>query len=284
LFLVMSLGLVIILMGEARKPQRWQWLWSVGGAAGADADNAAGKQVDTRLHPAPDEELPGTFIAPAPGGSDEPSERKHFPGVRQDYLESVRDNTPSRRVERDAMFHLLALLEANDESSLRKASVGPVSFVQLYDQPDEYRGELVTIRGTLRRANRLRAPRNDYGVESYYQTWIQPADQPDAPIVVYCLALPDGFPTGMDLAEPVEITGFFFKRWAYMARDAMRTAPLLLARTVGWQKPVAPPPERVSYGVGPLILGVALAFVGSVLVSVYVYRVQKHPKVGGGQS
>jgi hypothetical protein len=82
--------------------------------------------------------------------------------------------------------------------------------------------------------------------------------------------LPDGFPRGMEIAEEAEITGFYFKRWAYKAVDSMRTAPTLAARTVRWQKASeAPTAARMDAGSWLLVTGVAVVF--CLLVSVYVY-------------
>ena len=77
-------------------------------------------------------------------------------------------------------------------------------------------------------------------------------------MVVYCLRLPKGFPTGMELAEQAAVTGYFFKRWAYQAHDVLRAAPELLARTLQWeQRPVMTPPQSVETWSIPLVVGVA---------------------------
>ena len=99
---------------------------------------------------------------------------------------------------------------------------------------------------------------NEYGIKQYYQVWLWPSDNPSAPMVVYCLRLPQGFPTGMELAEPADVTGYFFKRWAYQANDALRAAPELLARTLQWeQRPVMTPPQPVETWPIPLVVGAA---------------------------
>ena len=128
----------------------------------------------------------------------------------------------------------------------------------MFRQPNQYRGRLVTVSGVVHRANRVELLPNDYGIKQYYQVWLWPSDNPSAPIVVYCLRLPQGFPTGMELAEQAEVTGYFFKRWAYQANDALRTAPELLARTLQWeQRPVMTPPQPAETWPIPLVVGVA---------------------------
>jgi len=246
----MMLGLVAVFMIEARKPEHYAWLWGKGAAA-----------------------VEGGPVSPdvSPG-----KVRRVEPGL----LESVRDDAPFRAGERDAWFELLSILKENDDETLRRASIGQMTYAQLFQQSAEYRGKLVTVRGTLRRAHRLTAPTNDLGIADYYQTWITPKNNRGNVLVVYCLRLPEGFPTGMKLAEDVEITGFHFKRWVYLAREDLRSAPVLLARTVQWfRKPEAPaerPPNPWS-----LLLMIVAAGALAVLVAAYVYH---RTRQGGGKS
>ncbi|MBN2476109.1 MAG: hypothetical protein JXB62_15970 [Pirellulales bacterium] len=249
LLLMMSLGLVVILMSEAHKPANWNWLFAQGDAPTgrrADAGADEGTEIDNRLPDSPPDSTalpPGHILSSAPDRADPsaadtpgPSgDTGLFPGVEPKYLKSIRDDTTFRYDERHAWFNLLDVLRRTDESALREASLGRVTFAQLFNQPNEYRGELVTIRGTVRRAHPLEAPKNDKQIDRYCQTWVQPADHQTTPMVVYCLSLPKGFPTGMDVSAKVEVTGFFFKRWAYRAQDGLRTTPVLLARTVHWE-------------------------------------------------
>ncbi len=246
LLLVLSLGLVAVLAGEARKPQHWHWLTAPDGATA----NASTGSV-------------------AAEGGRQPSEQ-YFDGVQPRLFEAIRDNTTYRHAEREAWFHLLDILKRTDEATLRQESIGRVSFAQLFAQSDAYRGQLVSVRGTVRRAHRLSAPENDCGVAGYFRTWIQPADHRASPIVAYCLSLPEGFPIGMDILAEAEITGFYFKRWAYKAQDGLRTAPALLARTVHWQQ-TPPKVDAAPAGFGTAAAVMGFAFGVSLCVVAYVY-------------
>ena len=285
LLLVMSLGLAIILTMEARKPRNWQWLFAGSKGEGRTATGEEvptdGREIDTRLGSRrPDKQIPDAFFSPGAAKTDHPGGGKHFPGVKPDYLESVRDDTTFRANEHDAWFHLMDVLGKTDEAVLEKASVGRVTFVQLSKQSKEYRGELVTIGGTLRRAHYVRARKNDFGIKGYYQTWVQPADRRDFLVVVYCLFLPEDFPTGMKLAEEVRITGFYYKRWAYRAQDTLRTAPTLLARTVRWRKaPVVVDEPPVSFTGLLLLIAVTATF--GILAAVYLFSRAGGARAGG---
>ncbi|MHB1035609.1 MAG: hypothetical protein ACYC35_03005 [Pirellulales bacterium] len=272
LVLVMSVGLVALLMLKARDPRNWQWI-----AGGKDDRAAAKTNIDTRLHPASPDEPPGMLVSPIPLPTEPDAHSRYFPGVQPDQLKAVRDDTFFRPQETDACFQLLGLLAKTDESALGKASTGPVTFAQLYQQPREYRGELVTTRGILRRAQPGAAVKNRYGVSRYYDAWLFPADNPASPIEVYCLELPPGFPTGKTIAEEVEVTGFFFKRLAYNAPDGLRTAPLLLAKTVAWRRP--PAVEETSPGLVDLFIVIAAAAIIAAAVVLFVYRRGRQPEL-----
>jgi len=245
----MSLGLVILLVLEARDPANFAWLWAIG----QQGDDAAEATVSAGRPPR----------AVAGEG--------RFAGVRADLLDDVRDDYPFRFDERDAWFGLLAVLRDTDPAVLRRASLGRVTYVQIFEQPDVYRGRLVSVRGIVRRAHRVPAPKNDLGFDHYYQTWITPQDSPSNVLVVYCLNLPEGFPTGVELEESVELVGFFFKRWVYQAQDKLRTAPVVLAGSLVWQ----PKPQAVERQVDDDPLSVVMLFViaglFAVSVTAYVY-------------
>ncbi|MEX0977250.1 MAG: hypothetical protein WDZ48_00265, partial [Pirellulales bacterium] len=202
-----------------------------------------------------------------------------FPGVREDYLKEVQDDTVFRAAESDAWFHLLALLDKTNPQDLEKASIGRVGHLQLDQQPESYRGRLVTIDGVVRSAKLVEAPKNGFGIRQYYQLWLQPQMSATALIVVYCLKLPQGFPVGSVLGERCTTTGFFFKRWAYQSQGGITTAPLILAATIDWQPPPPPPPPAAPVG-ERLLWSVAVALVLALLfLGIFMARQR-----GGGRA
>jgi len=197
------------------------------------------------------------------------------------FLDSVRDNTVFRPSEKDAWFRLLEDLNRRHEEDLHRSSVGRVGFLQLYRQPREYRGELVTVGGEVRLGYHRQAPQNIYGITSYYIFWLKPSAT-DSPIVVYCLDVPDGFPDVRAiedkgkkpvLREDAEFTGYFFKRWAYRAEDGTRLAPLVLAKTPRWQprqEAIVSPEEMPSATFWIAIVGGTCVF--GIAFAVLIYR------------
>jgi hypothetical protein len=149
--------------------------------------------------------------------------------------------------------------------------------LQLDEQPASYRGRLVTIDGVIRAAKQVAAPENEYGIAQYYQLWLQPDRGDEKLIAVYALELPAGFRVGETLDEPGRVTGFFFKRWAYTSRGGIATAPLILAKTIGWEPP--PPAVAPQSGDEQIFLAVATAFLLALaVVSLLVLR-NRRPKL-----
>lgn len=288
LVMAMLLGLVVVLVFEARDPGNYRWLESrplaardgvssLSVADGPNADAGGSGQADlpddTRLKPRiTDADPEGTFLSipPVALGAPEQASSRYFPGVNLEYLATVRDDRPFHVDEHHAWFHLLGILGQTDQKTLEEHSTGGVTFVQLYRQSKLYRGELVSFRGEVRRATEKKPSKNEYGVDKSFRLWILMADNRRDPITVDVLELPHGFPLGDEIQEQVEVTGFFFKRRAYLGRDEIFTTPSLLARTVQWHKRSAP--AGADGNLSQLLVIVAVAAGLSVLTVWFAVR------------
>jgi hypothetical protein len=251
--IVASLGLVLLLMSEARRPDRCRWLCA---------------------------QQPGGVDSAAPESRPNPP-GDYFPGVDASLLAAVLDDTPSRFDERPAWLNLLGVLARTDETVLEKASLGPTTFRQLHQQSGEYRGKLVTIRGAVKRVEPVPPPANGVGITRCFKLVFQPQDEIDYPIIVYCLELPDGFPMGETIEEKAEITGFHFKRVAYKGtgkkRGPLWTAPEIAAKTLRWIETPPPAPDRMP-GPGTSIALLALVLAGGVMTAIFAYyRTRRKP-------
>jgi hypothetical protein len=165
---------------------------------------------------------------------------------------------------------LWQVLSITDSKLIDGASTGPVSFVQLFEQPEAYRGELVGLDGVVHRSEWFEAPENTAKVPGYHRLIVRLKDGPSRPVFLYCLSLPADFPEGEKLHEDFEATAFFYKNWNYQANEVSYIAPVLLARDITWLPVVADPRPIPSLKV---ILGTT-AVVGLVaaLFAFYVYR------------
>jgi len=162
-------------------------------------------------------------------------------------LERVRDDTVFRPADEEAWFQTWMSLRSGNTRSFERAAARQVGFAELFGQPRSFRGRLVKFRGTIHRLQRVDAPANEADIREYWQAWLEPEGGPASPIVVYFLRIPPGFPTGMKINETVEVVGYFFKRWAYAAKDAVRTAPLVMSLEPLWR----PAPNPVVGGNAP---------------------------------
>ncbi len=246
LLLVITLGLVFVLMGEAAKPENWQWLW--GGQQERPADDAQvaapdeSQDVDSRLRS--DEHValaPGEFRAAdaatgvdgSPAGDIALAEHL-LPDVAEDQLTDIRDQTGFSQRETEIFAAWLDRLSSADSDALRERSAGRVTYLQLYEQADVYRGRVVTLAGTIRRALRTTLQPEAMDDEVFYQLWLQPDDRPSMPIVVYARDVPEGFPIGSTIRAVVEFEGVLFKKWPYQASDTLRLAPLVVSGPLRW--------------------------------------------------
>lgn len=271
LSLVLLLGGVVLLTAYAADPQSWAWFALLANDQAGPLAAADSQPIDTRVARRIETDVPGLVRAEAPRPVEDNADVRRLPQVEAALLDSIRDDTTFRGDEHAAFYHLLAILNAAPQDSIRGASTGHVSFTQLFRQPGEYRGELVTIRGTIRSVELLQATRNDAGIADYFRVGLEPVDQAN-PIIIYLLELPPEFPTGRKLGEPAEITGFFFKRWAYGAGDGIRVAPLLLAKTIDWQPQVQPEVALPSRTMFLAIVSGVVVFVGLLLALLWQRR------------
>ncbi len=267
---------ILLLMGKAAKPKNWRWLWSQGnGFVASEQQAPSAAAVDTRLiDSGPTRHPPGVFVSPAHSTESsmaEPERDKLYPGVDPAELKDIRDDTVFRSAEASAWFSWCALMQHSDRMAVGEGTAQTVGFLQLFRQPDEYRGRLVRIDGIVRRAHRVPAHDNQRGIDGYWQCWLFTDVSSTNPIVVYALDMPDDFPTGMELYEKVAFNGLFFKRWAYEARGGTMTAPLILSPGGEWQPRVPTPPARLPSLPAVLAALLVTALVGGA-IALFVYR------------
>lgn len=269
--LVLAVGLVLFLIEEAANPQRWVWMFQAAGQPAAAANPA--RQAKVEQPPELQRRLDRhEFIAEGEHKEELPAQKKFFSGVDRELLAKVRDDTAFRPGEAAAFYHLLGILAETPESEIEKGSIGPVSFTQLFGQPKEFRGDLVTMEGTVLRAQKKNAPKNDYGITDYDLLIVEPSDRAYA-IWVYVLDLPDDFPRGDKLRELITLTGFFYKRLAAFSEDKeIMTWPVLLSKTVRRRPvPAAAPQVNRRLELKSLTRGLAIAVLASLVVVAFVF-------------
>jgi hypothetical protein len=281
--LVVGLAAVMLLIMSAGNPANWNWFAPAGNAGGRPErmHEQAQNIVIALANDKEDGEQKSEVPKPPPADGKKTATRsdtrneKRFPGVRVDYLSTIRDDTVFRPAESLAWFHLFSVLETTPQDDLVHASEGPVGYLQLNEQSNEYRGRLITIGGTVRAAKLVAAPENGFGIKEYYQLWLQPDRATNELVVLYCLELPANFPLGDKLDESATATGFFYKRWAYASQGGITTAPLVMAKTLAWQpKPMAPAVVEQPAGERMLTATIVAAALAAIAIVFMIWRVR----------
>jgi hypothetical protein len=170
-------------------------------------------------------------------------------------LEPVRDNTIGLEyVDRPAYYYGLWLCQQiegatiakfaqahRDERQIANPRFAKLArsqfpqFVDVFQNPAEYRGRPVTLSGYFRKLVKYPADKNDLGITHVYEGWIYTADSQSNPAVVVFTQKPDLLPLGGDITEEVQFTGYFLKLYGYSAQDTTRRAPMFVAGTVNWR-------------------------------------------------
>lgn len=176
--------------------------------------------------------------------------------VNPELLESITDNSIGIRFEeRNAYFRVLELAmrtplseqeenardfrEARRLSNPRYAKRKPdqfPAFVDLFQNPDAYRGRPVSLHGVMRKLTKFDPGKNNVDIHELYEGCVYTDDSQSNPAVVVFLNKPEGLTVGGDLTEEVRLTGYFFKMYGYEAQDVARKAPMILAGEVDWKK------------------------------------------------
>lgn len=150
------------------------------------------------------------------------------------------------------------------------------------NQPSRYHGQLVTLHGHIRKLISYDAHENAFGVTKLYEAWLYPIgtekfeadDARTNPVVIICTSIPEGMPTGENLAEEASVTGYVFRLHAYRSRIPLKNAggetkrliaPMILASKIEWHPP--PPGPSAPWWLKAALLG----GVGLILLAIIIY-------------
>jgi hypothetical protein len=99
---------------------------------------------------------------------------------------------------------------------------------ELWEDPEDFRSELVEVRGFVRGIASRESTLGASG--KLYEVWVTPPDRESELFACVGEKLPDGFRVDASDGEPVVFYGFFLTVIAYDAGDSRRGAPLLIGR------------------------------------------------------
>ena len=177
-----------------------------------------------------------------------PEDNGAVPPIRPDLLRFVRDNRKIASFsenEGEALAYCDALVKASrtPAENFARSARRDLSFVNVFEEPGKYRGDVIRVRGRLRLVNRFDPPAMaanlsaQIGAKDLYECWVYDEQYAAAPWCVLLTELPPEVKSLGSVDYAVVLDGYFFKRYRYKAQDSVkpnqfRDAPLLIGKTL----------------------------------------------------
>lgn len=232
--LLMALGVLWLLYDRFRDPATWKVLFDLKDDAVVNAQ--VGEQAPAPAAAAPVAEV----IEPGPNDTDEEEVADAAAS-----FELVADRAPLKPREMHAYWRLMGWTRTEEFATQNRRALHDVAFTQLWEQPERYRGKLISLRLHVRRVLKYDAPENPHGFKEIYEAWGWTDESRSFPYVVVFPECPEGLPVGTDIRGEVVFVGYFLKVMSYTAFDTPRGAPLLVGRVRVQPSLLPPPPAPV---------------------------------------
>ncbi len=167
--------------------------------------------------------------------------------------------TPSEQIGLD---RVLQHVRSQAATQLQSAATRQVEFASLHEHPEQYRGQLLEIEGTLWKLSLLAPGAPTRSSQEVYEAWLYTPDADNHPTRVLFTDLPPTLKPGERLNQPVQCAGYFIKRYGYKTPRGTHVAPLFVARTLTpisavRVAPPAPPGKSWRRRLGELLVVVA---------------------------
>jgi len=207
-------------------------------------------------------------------------------GMDYGLFDSVRDGQKLVASDAEAFYAVLAAMGRATTAGIASAAEPSGDIIPLINPASgwfaQHRGDPVTVAGVARRATRIEIDdplrRRQLGTDHYWELFVfVPTPlikvhgklQEDYPVVCCVRTLPEGMPTGQQIGERVQVSGFAFKRYGYPLPDLKistsqgsedqkgqrQETALLIGREAVWLP--APSPTREVNTLGWVFLSIA---------------------------
>lgn len=190
--------------------------------------------------------------------------------VDKDLLSGVEDGAPIRNAddnyaENRAYNYLLVHSRKFSAAGLREQARADLTFMHLWEEPAKYRGQLIKLKGRLRRLIRFDPTQlaAKEGVPNIYEGWLYADGNYTNPFCILASEVGPGLQPGQKIDREVIYTGYFFKKYRYPAGDGTRDAPLLIGRSIELADQA---PEPVPSLLGSVYLPAIFGLLGVALV------------------
>ncbi|ELP32581.1 hypothetical protein RBSWK_03522 [Rhodopirellula baltica SWK14] len=165
---------------------------------------------------------------------------------QESLIAQVDDGTVWRAADQPALCATLALHRSPESWSAEPPfeSVLETGLLPLLQQPDVYRGRTVRATGKLVRIVSVQASTNPWGIDRYWDCWLQPEDGSQRPWLIIVPHLPRGVrelvpepvddlesTDSVDIASPlptIVVEGEFLKRLSYQSADGAELTPVVV--------------------------------------------------------
>ena len=254
---IIMLAVIYMLIVRLGDPSAWRWL-------ARDGD----KPTESTPIVAPKSPQSAPPLPATTGPTDEDPDEAE---TAREEFQAITDGTLTLQREEMEPYDRIALWVQNQSfAQLRRRARSDLLFTHVYDQPDRYRGQLVTFDLNVRRI--LPAEKNRDGI-ALSEVWGVTRESGNRLYVAMIVDLPDGMPIGPSVKEKAKFAGYFLKLQGYHASGATPgtasdKSPLLIGR-LQWRPPaVSPPADNTRdwiWGLGLLTL------IGLATVARFVY-------------
>jgi hypothetical protein len=165
----------------------------------------------------------------------------------------------SGTIAAEPYFYLLDLARRNPPELLEQAARRDVTLAHLHSDPGRYRGQLVLLKGRLRRLLKDDFETNDYGLTTRYEGCLYTDEGGRTPYIVIVTEPPAAMPLGM-IYEHVSVAGYFLGWWYHDTQEGKRyPSPVFLARRLLWHTAPLERPEAGWSSTYGLAVGIAVA-------------------------
>lgn len=215
----MLLWVVGMLIYWARDPAMWKWIAD-------DVQDEAASTAKPDEDSAPDEKKNDETLVSGP------NDRQPLEHSQAEYLfQAITDKEPLAKEEMPAYWKLMRWSMTEPFDDLWERSRKDLYFTHLAEAPEKYRGELIGLKVSLRRALTHEAGENSAGAKQVYEAWGVTNESRSG---LYCMIFydkPSELVIQPSIHEEATFVGYFLKQFTY--EDAMgkkRWAPLLIGR------------------------------------------------------
>lgn len=173
---------------------------------------------------------------------------------------------------------VLALAHFTSAAAFAKAARHDVTYTHLFNEPEQYRGQVIHIAGRLVKLARFDPPpeARGRGVGDLYEAWIMTDAYGENPACIAFTDLPAGLKADAERKYNIEVSfdGYFYKRYRYKAYDTkkanqFRDAPLLIGHTLNGKFGPGAEDEAATENWGQNLIWVFLGVVGGALLGVF---------------